>query len=140
MPERKYGRPKRRNLDQQKVTNFLEGLGFEVESIHQEWRHLHAFGKFEGQDAVFKLSSTQATSPRTQNEYNFNQAVHLTPESAIPNITVPKNYASGRYGKLFYFIAQRFYNPLIERDSTDTTNLAPRIAQIAQATFELGNL
>lgn len=141
MPERKYGRPKRRNIDQVAVTKLLKNLGFEIESIAQEWRHLHAFGKYQGKDAVFKLASTQTTSPRTQNEYNWNDAVHLVNESKHPNFTVPQNHSFGYFGKLFYFIAERFMgDPLVDRNSNDFTRAIPRIPQIARATLELENL
>jgi hypothetical protein len=30
------------------VSNFLVSIDFEVETIAQEWRHLHAFGKYQG--------------------------------------------------------------------------------------------
>lgn len=116
-------------------------MEFKIESIAQEWRHLHAFEKYQGKDAVFKMASTQTTIPKTQNEFNFNEAFHLTPESSRPNIIVPENFYSGYYSKLFYFIAQRFLGePLIDRNSTDLNVIAPRITQIAQATFEIGSL
>jgi hypothetical protein len=141
MPKHKYGRPKKRNLDQEKVAEFLRNLGFEIESISQEWRHLHAFGKFEGKDAVFKLASTQVTSNKTQNEYRWNEAVHLVPDSNHPNFTVPENYSSGSFGKLFYFIAERFTGePLVKRNSNDLSKVIPKVPQIAKATYELENL
>ena len=141
MAKRKYGRPRRGNLDQQEVQEFLTGLGFKIEEIVQEWRHLLAFGKYHGKDAVLKLASTQATSPRTQNEFHWNEAVHLVPEEHHPNFTVPENYSSGYFGRLFYFIAERFLgNPLVGRDSTDMTRVISKITQIAQMTYELENL
>jgi len=141
MPKYKYGRPKRRNIDQKAVGKFLSNLGFEVESITQEWRHLHAFGKYKGKHAVFKLASTQVTSPRTQNEYHWNEAVHRVPEARRLNFTVPKNYSSGSFGKLFYFIAEKFPGkPLLELDSEDLKRVVPKISQIAKAAHELENL
>jgi hypothetical protein len=141
MTKRKYGKPKKRNLDQKKVKEFLVDLGFEIELIAQEWRHLHAFGKFKGKDAVFKLASTQATSSRTQNEYHWNEAVHLIPENKHPNFTVPENYSSGFFDKLFYFIAERFLGePFLKRNSNDMNRVIPKIPQIAKATYELENL
>jgi len=113
MADNKYGRPKKRNLDKRAVKKFLEGIGFEVEVVDQEWRHLHAFGKFNGKNAVFKLASTQTTSPRTQNEYHWNEAVHLVDEKERSNFTVPQNFSSGHYGKLYYFIAERFMGKLL---------------------------
>ena len=55
MTKRKYGKPKKRTLDQKEVKKYLVDLGFEIELIAQEWRHLHAFGKFQGKDAVFNF-------------------------------------------------------------------------------------
>lgn len=133
MPEHKYGRPKKRNIDQETVGKFLNNLGFKIESISQEWRHLHAFGKYEGRDAVFKMASTQITSPRTQNEYFWNEAVYLVPGDKRPSFTVPENYFFGYFGKLFYFIAERFTGEPL------AGNYA-KITQIAKATFELCHL
>ena len=141
MTKRKYGKPKKRNLDQKEVKKFLVDLGFEVELIAQEWRHLHAFGKFKGKDAVFKLASTQTTSLKTQNEYHWNEAVHLVPKNKHLNFTVPENYSSGSFGKLFYFVAERFLGkPFLERNSDDLSRVIPKIPQIAKATHELENL
>lgn len=141
MAEHQYGRPKKRKIDPGAVSKFLKDLGFAVEIIAQEWRHLHAFGKYQGKEAVFKLASTQATSPRTQNEYYWNEAVHLVNESKRPNFTVPTNYSSGYFAKLFYFIAERFMEePLVARHSNSLVRAIPRIPQIAKATYELENL
>ncbi|TSC86243.1 MAG: hypothetical protein G01um10147_955 [Microgenomates group bacterium Gr01-1014_7] len=141
MPKRKYGRPKRRVIDQETISQFLKSIGFKVESIAQEWRHLHAFGKYQNKDAVFKLASTQKTSSKTQNEYHWNEAVHLVPEEKRPNLEVPLNYSSGSYGNLFYFIAERFLGePLVVRNSQDLSKVTPRIKQIAQMTREVETL
>lgn len=141
MTKHKYGRPKKRNLNQERVAEFLRNLDFEIESISQEWRHLHAFGKFEGKDAVFKLASTQVTSKKTQNEYRWNEAVHLVPDSIHPNFTVPENYSSGSFGKLFYFITERFMEePLVKRNSNDLSRVIQKVPQIAKATYELEHL
>jgi hypothetical protein len=141
MTKNKFARPRKRNLNQNEVGKFLTSIGFETELIAQEWRHLHAFGKYQGKDAVFKLASTQSTSPKTQNEFNWNEAVHLTRESKRPNFTVPQNYSSGEFGKLFYFIAQRFMgDPFVTKDSKNITNAISKIPQIAKATYELINL
>jgi hypothetical protein len=141
MPKHKFGRPKKHDLDQKVVGTFLSGLGFEIEFITQEWRHLLAFGKYQGKDAVFKLASTQVTSPRTQNEFYWNEAVHLVHNSDHQNFTVPKNYDSGYFGKLFYFIAERFLEePFVGRNSNDISKVISRIPQIAKATYELENL
>jgi len=141
MTKRKYGRPKKRNLDQKEVKELLVDLGFKVESIAQEWRHLHAFGKYQDKDAVFKLASTRATSSKTQNEYHWNEAVHLVPEDERLNFTVPENYSSGFFGKLFYFVTERFPGePFLKRNSNDLNRVIPKIPQIAEATYELENL
>ena len=141
MTKYQFGRPKKRIINQDKIAVFLRKIGFEAESIVQEWRHLLAFGKFQGKEAVFKLASTQATAPLTQNEFNWNEAVHLVPEKQHPNFTVPENYSSGYYGKLFYFIAERFMEePLVSRNSPDLSRATPKIGQIAKMTREIETL
>jgi len=135
----KFGRPKRRVLDKDKVSDFLSNLGFEFEEIEQEWRHLLAFGKYQGKEAVFKLASTKETAKRTENEFFWNEAVKLA--GGGKNFTVPQNYDCGQMMGLFYFIAQRFVGKLLVcRNSSDLTKIAPRIDQIALATREIETL
>lgn len=117
MARYQFGRPKKRNINQSKIAEFLRKINFETESIIQEWRHLLAFGKFQGKEAVFKLASTQATAPRTQNEFNWNEAVHLVSKKRHLSFAVPENYSSDYYGKLFYFIAERFTGELTKETS-----------------------
>lgn len=141
MPKNKYGRPKKRIICQEEVEIFLNNLGFKAELINQEWRHLLAFGKYRNKDAVFKLASTQTTSSGTQNEYYWNEAVHVIPENKRNDFTVPQNYSSGYYGKLFYFISQRFLGkPLGESNSNDLKRAISRISQIARVAYEIKNL
>ncbi len=141
MAKHRFGKPKARRLDQAKVAEFLKTIDFESEKITQEWRHLIAFGKYKNKRAVFKLATTQITAEKTRNEFNFNEAVHLVAENKRPNFTVPENYSSGHFGKLFYFVCQYFPgDPLALRESKDMSRVALRIAQIAKATFELNNL
>jgi len=136
----KYGRPKKRVIDQKKINIYLTKIAFEVQKIRQEWRHLLAFGKFLGKDAVFKLASTQTTATCTQNEYNWNDVVNKVREQHL-NLTVPKNYSSGHYEKLFYFIAEEFKGePLIKKNSKNTNRISRRIKQIAKVTREIQTL
>ncbi len=138
MAERKYQKPRKRNIDKKKVSEFLNSINFEVEFISQEWRHLTAFGKYQNKDAVFKLASTLVTSKRTRNEFWWNNAVNKIPTK---NFVVPQNFDSGYYGKLFYLIEQRFLGEaLIRRDSTDPSRVAPRIKQITLVTKEIEEL
>lgn len=141
MAKNRFGKPKKRIIDQEKVKAFLDKIGFETENIIQEWRHLLAFGKYEGKEVVFKLASTQITGTKTQNEFNWNEAVHLVPEKFRPSFTVPQNHYSGFYGKLFYFICERFIDePLAQRESLDKDLVTRIIAKIASMTWELENL
>lgn len=141
MTKNRFGKPKKRVIDQKKIEVFLGQIDFETEKIFQEWRHLLAFGKYKGKAAVFKLASTQITGSKTQNEYDWNEAVHLVAESDRPTLTVPKNYSSGYYGKLFYFVAEKFEEkPLAEREKIDLTKVFKIIPKIARMTFELENL
>ena len=141
MPERKFPKPRKKIVDQEAVGKFLVGIGFNVETIAQEWRHLHAFGLYMGKPSVFKLASTQATGEKTQNEYKWNDAVHQTPEVGRQFFTVPKNYSSGLYGKLFYFISERFVGEALGgHDSAETLEVAQNLMQIARANREIEEL
>ncbi len=138
MAKYQFGRPKKRNINQEKVVKFLRKIDFEIESVNQEWRHLLAFGKFQGKRAVFKLASTQTTTPRTQNEFNWNEAIHLVSKKQHLSFTVPENYSSGYYDKLFYFIAERFTGkPLANPNSHSLSEVVPKIRQIAKMTREI---
>lgn len=138
MSKRRYVRPKKRNINQEAVARFLRQIGFETELLTQEWRHVLAFGQFRGKAAAFKLASTQKTAIKTQNEYRWNDAIHLIPEEQRPSFTVPQNYTCGYYGKLFYFIAERFLaDPLVKRDSFDLTRVMAKLDQIARMSREI---
>jgi len=117
-------------------------LGFLPESYIQEWRHFIAFGKYKGVDSVFKMASTKKTGEKTMNEFNWNDAVHTTPASHKAHFTVPKNYLSGNFNGLFYFIAQRFTgDPLINMHSpTNLANITNKIDLISKAFLEISSL
>lgn len=138
MSTQKYARPRKRVIDQTAVAQYLATLGFAVEKISQEWRHLTAFGTYQNQPAVFKLASTQRTAPYTQNEYRWNEAVHRVPESKRPNFTVPKNLATGTFANLFYLITTRFPGELLVQAKQLLSQPAMRqIQHIAAATREI---
>lgn len=138
MSKKEFARPRRRTIDQEAISHYLTSLGFQTERITQEWRHLTAFGIFEEKEAVFKLATTLATARYTQNEFNWNEAVHLTLESERPNFTVPENFSSGHYGKLFYFIAQRFMGePFAQAKAPLSNEVKRRMKQIAEVTREI---
>ncbi len=138
MSKKEFARPRKRTIDQEAVSHFLASLGFQTERITQEWRHLTAFGTFGGKEAVFKLATTLATARYTHNEFNWNEAVHLTPEDKRPNFTVPENFSCGHYGKLFYFIAQRFMGePFAQPRVVLSDDIKVRIKQIATITREI---
>lgn len=138
MSKKKFARPRKRIIDQEKISHFLANLGFQTEKITQEWRHLTAFGVFEGKKAVFKLATTLVTARHTQNEFNWNNAVYLITEDKRPNFTVPENFSSGYYGKLFYFIAQRFMGESFAQPRTSLSgDIKKRINQIAVITREI---
>lgn len=138
MSKKEFARPRKRTINQEGVSHFLSNLGFRSERIAQEWRHLAAFGIFEGKEAVFKLATTLVTARYTQNEFNWNEAVHLVPEKKRPNFTVPKNFSSGNYGKLFYFIAQKFMGESFAQPKAALSDdIKKRIKQIATITREI---
>lgn len=141
MPLHKFGRPKKRSINEKEVGEFLKSIGFTTDKIEQPWRHLIAFGRVDGKDAIFKLSSTQEVSPRTQNEYYWNDAVHLAPSIYRQYFIVPYNYSFGEYKKLFYFIAQRFTGePFVRNGILNQEKLSSKIKKIALVTREIQKL
>jgi hypothetical protein len=137
----KFGRPKKHTLNQEEIGNFLETIGFKPQKIAQPWRHLIAFGEYEGKSAVFKLASTKAISLRTKNEFYWNEAVHSIDPECRKNFTVPKNLSFGEYKDLFYFIAQKFTGkPFVENGVLNYSKMLSKIKQIALATREIETL
>jgi hypothetical protein len=138
MAKKEFARPRTKKLDQEAVAEFLTCIGFQTEKISQEWRHLTAFGIFEGREAVFKLATTVAIGLYTQNEFNWNEAIHLIAEEQRPSFTVPQNFSSGYYNTLFYFIAQKFSGePLAQSHSPLSHHAKNRLPQIAAMTREI---
>ncbi|OGH47662.1 MAG: hypothetical protein A3A51_03560 [Candidatus Levybacteria bacterium RIFCSPLOWO2_01_FULL_39_10] len=138
MVKRRFPKPRKKEINQEEIKLFFKTIDFEPNKIFQEWRHLLAFGKYQGKASVFKLASTQKTSKYTQNEYKWNDAVCSVPEYEHPNFIVPANYSKGNYGKLFYFIEQFFEGgSLINRNSNDLSKISPKIEQIAKAVSEI---
>ena len=122
----------------QEIAEFLKTLHFNTEKITQEWRHVTAFGKFEGKEAVFKLASTQSVSFYTQKEYLWNDIVHANPDSVRQHFTVPQNFSSGKFGTLFYFVAQKFPGtPLAKAMTPLQPTVKKFVTMIAQATREI---
>lgn len=137
----KFGRPRKRTIDQKEIGMFLETIGFKPQKIAQPWRHLIAFGEYEEKPAVFKLASTKAISLRTRNEYYWNEAVYSIDPEYRKNFIVPKNLSSGEYGGLFYFIAQKFTGkPFVENGVLNHSKMLSKIKQIAIATREIEKL
>lgn len=136
----KYGKPKIRIINQRKVSQFLKEIGFTTSVITQEWRHLTAFGKFKDKAAVFKLASTKATSVHTKNEFCWNNIVEKLSTSRNLSFSVPKNYTSGNYKSLFYFIMEKFPgDPLIKRGETFSVKKVP-LNLIARTTSNIFSL
>jgi hypothetical protein len=141
MQKKSFPRPRKRKIDQKKINKFLKTIDFQPTKIFQEWRHLLAFGKYQGKLAVFKLASTQKTSRYTQNEYHWNEAVNAVSAEYRQHFAVPVNYALGAWQKLFWFIAEQFPDkPLIEKNSSDTRVIEKKLPQIARATREINTL
>jgi|GEM_PF-2063821 len=134
----KYARPRKRVIDQQAVASFLYSLGFETETITQEWRHLTAFGRYRGQSAVFKLASTLRTNPYTRNEWRWNEAVGQIPEAKRPHLAVPRNLDAGEFEKKFYLITTRFPgNHLVKPKQSLPESVHNLLPKVAAATREL---
>jgi hypothetical protein len=136
--KRRFPKPRKKDIDLEEIKVFLKTIDFEPNKIFQEWRHLLAFGTFRGKKSVFKLASTQKTSRYTQNEFNWNEAIHQIPDTKHPNMIVPANYSKGNFGKLFYFIEEFFDGEsLVDRDSNDLLKISPKIKQIARVVLEI---
>lgn len=136
-----FPRPRKRALDQLAIAAFLPTIGFQVDTITQEWRHLTAIGKFAGKLAVFKLASTLKVSRYTQNEWAWNEAVTAVPLESRPHLRVPRNFTSGLYGRLFYLVTE-FYQaqPLARGHEVLHPEIKRLIPLIAQVTHEIETL
>ncbi len=135
---RHFPKPKKKVLDAQEIEQFLRSINFKSDFIKQEWRHFTAFGTFQDKPAVFKLASTIATGRYTQKEFLWNEGVNALPEASRRHISVPVNYTSGFYGKLFYFIDQRFPEPALAQKLTPLGNEeAHYLPRIAEATRDI---
>lgn len=97
----KFPKPRKKEIDLEKIKRYLAGLGFQTETVFQQWRHVTAIGCYEGKEAVFKMASTQKTGLLTKNEYYWDRA-------AWGRAKVPEAYACGEYEKLFWLIAEKF--------------------------------
>jgi hypothetical protein len=141
MAKKSFPRPRKRNIDLDKVKDFLKEIDFQPDKVFQEWRHVLAFGTYQGKKTVFKLASTQKTSWHTKNEYHWNEAVNAVPAKHRQHLRVPANYAKGTWQKLFWFIADQFPDkPLVKKYETDTSLVAKKLLQIAQTTREINTL
>jgi len=137
----RFPRPRKRVIDQVTISKFLKTINFKPTQVFQEWRHLLAFGEYQGKPAVFKLASTLKTARYTQNEYRWNEAVNAVPNRYRQHFKVPSNYAQGTWQRLFWFIADWFtQRPFIERDSSNTSLIAQKLALITQANREISLL
>lgn len=132
MVKKKYPKPKARKIDQIKLKKYLENIGFKVESISQEWRHLIAFGKYKDKDAVFKLASTKKTSRYTRNEHYWNDVITEYSNTKNLSFQVPLNYGEGAYQNgLYYFICERFFGETLDKRKSYP------VGKIAEMAFEI---
>lgn len=136
---RKFGKHRGRGVNQAELETFLADLGFKAEQVKKHNLNILAWGSFDNQAAIFKLSTTQDNSPRVQNEFNWNDAIHQIPQEAHPSFRIPCNFQGGYYNQLFYFIAERFEGePLSQGDPI--THIKQRLPLLAKTTFEIKNL
>lgn len=139
--KKRFPRPRKRVLDQSAIAAFLPTIGFQVDTITQEWRHLTAIGKFAGTPAVFKLASTLKVCRYTQNEWAWNEAVTAVPPEFRPHLRVPKNFASGLYGRLFYLVTEFYHaQSLAQGHKVIHPEIERLIPLIAQVTREIETL
>jgi len=133
----KFGKPKRRNLDQDKVRQYLQRTGFIPDKITQEWRHLTAFGTYKQKPSVFKLASTKATSKFTRNEFNWNAAIEYLDKTRKFSFKIPRNYSSGEYNELFYLIMEKIPGEPIAGVQQALAGKNIPIVSIAKTAFEI---
>lgn len=141
MSKFRYGRPKVHRLDLVAIEKWLPSIGFIPEKLTQEWRHVVVFGAYEGKACVLKMASTQTTGRFTRNERNWNDAIHLTDPALRPHLTVPRVYAEGFYGKLYYFICDWYTQPPLARLSAFNKERAQHwLPIVARANREIEEL
>ena len=139
--KKSFPRPRKRNIDKDEIKKFLKTIDFQPSKIFQEWRHLLAFGEYQGKPTVFKLASTQTTGRHTRNEYHWNEAVNAVPTEHRQHFRIPTNYTKGTWQKLFWFIAEQFPDkPLVKKYETNVFLVSEKLPQITQTTREINTL
>lgn len=126
-------------VDLNKVSRYFTGLGFEVVSLEQPWRHLVGKLRKKGRDYFVKLGSTlEISQNRTRREKLWFEYVgtHLSSHEAF---TIPKTYESGLFdGRLFWFTSDWFEpNRLSIKKPANPKNLDKWIPTIVKAAVAL---
>lgn len=99
-------------VDLQKVRKFFMARGWPVVELRQPWRHVWGRMQRGGKTYFLKMACTLAVGERTRNEVSWNQQIRRQLQRAGVNLfTVPKVEQVGRWGELFYFLAE-YYEPL----------------------------
>lgn len=134
---------KAEKLDLAKVSDFFHELGYEVNNIQQQWRHVHGSVEKQGRKHFFKLASTKGIGKRTQNEVSWNtQVTEQIEKKKIVSFTVPKIHETGWYGELFYYLSDLHEGEMLISPSLPTAaETAPRwIPTVVEMNLFLLNL
>jgi len=127
-------------IDLEAAKNFLQGQGFEVMDMKQTWRCVHGVVQKEGVVSFFKMGSTAGISDQTQNEVGFNTAINgEIVKRGLTNFITPNIKGTGKYGDLFYYIADYYDGPLLLDSNQDLPDLGfeGNLEQVADINMSL---
>ena len=111
---------KAEHIDLEASKNFLQSKGFKVEDLKQTWRCVHGVVQKDGIASFFKMGSTAGICDRIRNEVSFNTGLNEEiSKRGITNFVTPNIGDTGKYGDLFYYIADYYPGPLLLNSSQD---------------------
>ena len=127
-------------IDLDAARNFLRGEGFEVVDMKQTWRCVHGVVQKDGVASFFKMGSSAGISDRIRNEVGFNTGLNEEiAKRGITNFVTPNIGGTGKYGDLFYYVADYYPGELLLNSNQDAPGLEfdGKLAQVADINMSL---
>lgn len=95
-----------KELDLGDVRKFFEKKRYHIRKLWQGGRHVFGILEKKNNKLFLKLSTTKGISALTENEFKWNENFNKIVSRKTSNFWVPKNYDSGIYNNLFFFVAE----------------------------------